>query len=77
MGGRADTRAMRLKAPPAVSSFGEDCIIVLIVGTTSPCFEGGLVFEAHRWLYQSTQRSRVIKKKRSFEGVAWLRKWFA
>jgi len=27
-------------------------------------FRGGLVFKAHRWLYQSTLGSRVIKKKK-------------
>ena len=27
-------------------------------------FRGGLVFQAHRWLYHSTLGSRVIKKKR-------------
>ena len=31
-------------------------------------FRGGLVFEAHRWLYHSTLGSRVIKKKRK---LAW------
>ena len=30
-------------------------------------FRGGLVVEAHRWLYHSTRGSRVIKKKKSTE----------
>jgi len=56
---RIKSNVKQIKQNPETTFEGEQ-----LLGRNVKQFQGGLVFKAHRLLYQSTLGSRVIKKKK-------------